>query len=45
MADADVDAGTERVCPLCETPLYERHCKYICPNHGAIMDCSDTFWN
>ncbi|HMB49751.1 MAG TPA: HVO_2523 family zinc finger protein [Natronoarchaeum rubrum] len=30
---------------MCEEPLYKRHCKYVCPQHGVIMDCSDTFWN
>ncbi|MFC7046627.1 HVO_2523 family zinc finger protein [Halobacteriaceae archaeon GCM10025711] len=31
-------------CPMCETALYRRHCKYVCPNHGTVMDCADTFW-
>ncbi|WP_303646701.1 HVO_2523 family zinc finger protein [Halorussus amylolyticus] len=29
---------------MCEEPMYHRHCKYVCPNHGTIMDCSDTFY-
>jgi len=33
-----------RPCPICETPLYSRHCKYVCPQHGVIMDCADTFY-
>ncbi|MFB6217705.1 MAG: HVO_2523 family zinc finger protein [Halobacteriaceae archaeon] len=32
-------------CPRCGAPLYRRHCKYVCPNHGVVMDCADTFWN
>ncbi|MFP4218616.1 MAG: HVO_2523 family zinc finger protein [Salinarchaeum sp.] len=30
-------------CPKCETPLYKRHCKLVCPAHGVIYDCSDPF--
>ncbi|MFB6189366.1 MAG: HVO_2523 family zinc finger protein [Halapricum sp.] len=37
-------AGGGRPCPMCEAPLYRRHCKYVCPNHGVVMDCADTFW-
>ncbi|WP_237076830.1 HVO_2523 family zinc finger protein [Natrialba magadii] len=33
-----------RPCPHCETPMYKRHCKYICPQHGVVFDCADTFW-
>lgn len=33
-----------RPCPLCETPMYHRHCKYVCPQHGVVYDCSDTFY-
>nr|WP_303646691.1 HVO_2523 family zinc finger protein [Halorussus salinus] len=29
---------------MCETPMYSRHCKYVCPQHGIIMDCADTFY-
>nr|WP_303649980.1 HVO_2523 family zinc finger protein [Halorussus gelatinilyticus] len=29
---------------MCETPMYSRHCKYVCPQHGVIMDCADTFY-
>ena len=31
-------------CPMCEAHLFKRHCKYVCPQHGVIMDCSDNFW-
>jgi uncharacterized Zn finger protein (UPF0148 family) len=31
-------------CPVCGADLYRRHCEYVCPNHGPVMDCSDTFW-
>ncbi|MFB6087781.1 MAG: HVO_2523 family zinc finger protein [Haloarculaceae archaeon] len=30
-------------CPKCEEPLAKRHCKYVCPNHGTVYDCSDPF--
>ncbi|WP_255192205.1 HVO_2523 family zinc finger protein [Natronobeatus ordinarius] len=30
-------------CPLCESSLYKRHCKYVCPQHGVVYDCSDPF--
>ncbi len=33
-----------RPCPRCETPMYHRHCKYVCPAHGVVYDCSDTFY-
>jgi len=32
-----------RTCPHCEGQLYKRHCKYVCPQHGVIVDCSDPF--
>lgn len=31
-------------CPICDETLRSRHCKYVCPLHGVIYDCSDTFW-
>jgi len=36
--------GRGRPCPRCETPMYHRHCKYVCPDHGVVYDCSDTFY-
>jgi len=30
-------------CPSCGEALYKRHCKYVCPNHGPVIDCSDPF--
>jgi len=24
--------------------MYHRHCKYVCPEHGVVYDCSDTFY-
>lgn len=33
-----------RPCPLCGEPMYHRHCKYVCPSHGVVYDCSDTFY-
>ncbi len=32
-----------RPCPICEAPMYRRHCKYVCPQHGVIFDCADPF--
>ncbi|SEH51778.1 hypothetical protein SAMN05192561_10452 [Halopenitus malekzadehii] len=37
------DAGG-RPCPLCTRPMQHRHCKYVCPTHGVVYDCSDTFY-
>lgn len=28
-------------CDLCETPMYELHCKLVCPNCGYKRDCND----
>ncbi|MFC7139561.1 HVO_2523 family zinc finger protein [Halosimplex aquaticum] len=33
-----------RPCPRCERPMIHRHCKYVCPEHGVVYDCSDTFY-
>ncbi|WP_275689375.1 HVO_2523 family zinc finger protein [Salinigranum salinum] len=33
-----------RPCPLCGASMSHRHCKYVCPEHGVVYDCSDTFW-
>ncbi|WP_342210804.1 MULTISPECIES: HVO_2523 family zinc finger protein [Halorhabdus] len=33
-----------RPCPRCGRPLFERHCKYVCPVHGVVYDCADTFY-
>jgi len=24
--------------------MYHRHCKYVCPEHGVVFDCADTFY-
>jgi len=40
---ADMTGAGGRPCPLCETPMFERHCKYVCPQHGVVVDCSDPF--
>ncbi|WP_175454605.1 HVO_2523 family zinc finger protein [Halobellus clavatus] len=44
----DTDRGVEsppgRPCPFCERSMARRHCKYVCPEHGVVYDCSDTFW-
>ncbi len=42
-SESTAEAGG-RPCPICEEPMYHRHCKYVCPNHGVIMDCADTFY-
>jgi len=41
----DGDDTRGRPCPRCETPMERRHCKYVCPRHGVVYDCSDTFWS
>lgn len=35
--------GGGRPCPMCAEPLFKRHCKYVCPQHGVVVDCSDPF--
>ena len=32
-----------RTCPVCGARLYGRHCKYVCPQHGVVIDCADPF--
>jgi len=41
---AGVDDAGGRPCPMCERPMTHRHCKYVCPEHGVVYDCSDTFY-
>ena len=43
MADDADDERGGRSCPMCGTGMYERHCKYVCPQHGVVIDCSDPF--
>ncbi|MFT4891480.1 MAG: hypothetical protein ACI9YT_002412 [Halobacteriales archaeon] len=38
------ESNRGRPCPLCEEPMVRRHCKYVCPRHGVVYDCSDTFY-
>ncbi|AGN02494.1 hypothetical protein L593_12775 [Salinarchaeum sp. Harcht-Bsk1] len=33
-----------RPCPSCGETMYHRHCKYVCPRHGVVYDCADTFY-
>ncbi len=33
-----------RPCPQCGSAMIHRHCKYVCPTHGVVYDCSDTFY-
>ena len=42
--ESDGDGAGGRPCPLCGEPMYSRHCKYVCPNHGVVYDCGDTFY-
>jgi hypothetical protein len=42
-ADTAPDTGG-RPCPHCDRPMFHRHCKYVCPEHGVVYDCSDTFY-
>jgi hypothetical protein len=43
-AETDPKQHGGRPCPSCAAAMYRRHCKYVCPNHGVVYDCSDTFW-
>lgn len=38
--DATLD---DFVCPLCESPMQNLHCKLICRQCGYREDCSDIF--
>ncbi len=38
------DGQGGRPCPACGRAMYRRHCKYVCPSHGVVFDCSDTFY-
>lgn len=43
-ADAGADAsGGGNACPMCGANMFKRHCKYVCPQHGVVVDCSDPF--
>lgn len=44
MPEDDSETIVGRPCPFCETPMVHRHCKYVCPNHGVVYDCADTFY-
>lgn len=35
--------GGPPACPHCGQVMYKRHCKYVCPSHGVVIDCSDPF--
>ena len=39
-----IESPRGRPCPICGASMNHRHCKYICPEHGVVYDCSDTFW-
>ena len=43
-SDAAVETKQGRPCPLCGASMHHRHCKYVCPEHGVVYDCSDTFY-
>ncbi len=43
-ADGEDVNGAGRPCPACGAAMERRHCKYVCPRHGVVYDCSDTFW-
>lgn len=49
MPEDDVESGADaratRPCPECGAQLFSRHCKYVCPNHGVVYDCSDPFYD
>ena len=39
-----VETPRGRPCPICGASMAHRHCKYVCPEHGVVYDCSDTFY-
>lgn len=42
--DDTVEAPPGRPCPHCGASMFRRHCKYVCPEHGVVFDCADTFY-
>ena len=32
-------------CEICETELFDKHCKLRCTNCGHFLDCSDIYLN
>lgn len=30
-------------CERCGTPMVEHHCRWTCPNCGAMRDCTDMW--
>ena len=40
-----VETVRTRPCPFCGASMEHRHCKYVCPEHGVVMDCADTFFH
>ncbi|HUF12331.1 MAG TPA: glycine oxidase ThiO [Longimicrobiales bacterium] len=36
-------AAADRLCDLCGSPMYEVHCKLICPSCGYKRDCTDLW--
>lgn len=41
---AETEEPAGRPCPLCGASMHHRHCKYVCPEHGVVYDCADTFY-
>lgn len=39
----DPGSAEAPTCPACGAALVARHCKYVCPNHGVVIDCGDPF--
>lgn len=44
-ASEGVETVRTRPCPFCGASMDHRHCKYVCPEHGVVMDCADTFYH
>ncbi len=43
-AEAAETVKRTRPCPYCGASMNHRHCKYVCPEHGVVFDCADTFY-
>jgi uncharacterized Zn finger protein (UPF0148 family) len=41
--DSRTNTEGGNACPMCGADLFKRHCKYVCPQHGVVVDCSDPF--
>jgi predicted RNA-binding Zn-ribbon protein involved in translation (DUF1610 family) len=44
VSDSEETMAPGRPCPHCGETMVHRHCEYVCPQHGVVFDCADTFY-